>query len=284
VTLEANPEDVTGETARAWVSAGVNRVSLGGQSFDPRALEWMRRSHDPGGTRQAVRLLREAGVRSVSLDLIFGLPDELAADFSASLEAALALEPDHLSVYGLTAEPRTPYSRLLARNAVRAAPDERYVEEFLLAHDRLTSAGYDHYEVSNYARPGHASRHNRAYWVGAEYAGLGPSAHRFRPGERRWNVAAWAAYQQALDGGRDPTEGREALTEEQAWLERVYLSLRTADGLEVEKHRLVAAPLISRATAMGWLAERGGRLAATPAGWLRLDELTRVLTTSRESG
>ena len=284
VTIEANPEDVTPEVAAAWVAAGVNRVSLGAQSFDERVLAWMHRSHGSQATENAVCVLREVGVPSVSLDLIFGLPDKLNADFEDSLAAALALEPEHLSVYGLTAEPRTPYARLLARDAVRAAHDDRYVEEFLATHERLISAGYEHYEVSNYGRPGHQSRHNRAYWTGAPYAGLGPSAHRFRPGERSWNVPAWAAYERLLRTGRDPTEGRESLTPAEQRLEQVYLGLRTAEGLELEDRRRGRNEVLRQAVAKGWLEEHAGRVRATAAGWLRLDELVTALTTLSEGG
>jgi len=282
VTLEANPEDVTPEACRAWVQAGVNRVSLGAQSFDPRVLAWMHRSHPPDAAARALRGLRQAGIGAVSLDLIFGLPEELGADFASSLEAAIALEPDHLSVYGLTAEPRTPYARLLDRNATRAAPDDRYADEFLAAHRRLASAGYEHYEVSNYARPGRWSHHNQVYWSGAPYAGLGPSAHRFRPGQRSWNVPAWTAYQRLLGAGNDPTGGRESLTAEEERLERVYLSLRTSGGLGVSGG--IRRDTLRQAVAVGWLEEGDGRVFATPAGWLRLDELVAALTTSAEGG
>ncbi|HEX9581052.1 MAG TPA: radical SAM family heme chaperone HemW [Gemmatimonadales bacterium] len=282
VTLEANPEDVTPEACRAWVQAGVNRVSLGAQSFDPRVLAWMHRSHPPDAAARALRGLRQAGIGAVSLDLIFGLPEELGADFASSLEAAIALEPDHLSVYGLTAEPRTPYARLLDRNATRAAPDDRYADEFLAAHRRLASAGYEHYEVSNYARPGRWSHHNQVYWSGAPYAGLGPSAHRFRPGQRSWNVPAWTAYQRLLGAGNDPTGGRESLTAEEERLERVYLSLRTSGGLGVSGG--IRRDTLRQAVAAGWLEEGDGRVFATPAGWLRLDELVAALTTSAEGG
>ena len=285
LTLEVNPEDVTADAARAWVKAGVTRVSLGVQSFDDRVLQWMHRPHDATAPATAMRVLRRAGVRAVSIDLIFGLPDDLAADFSRTLSAGLALEPDHLSVYGLTAEPRTPYARLLERQAARAVSDERYAEEFLLVHDRLTGAGYRHYEVSNYARPGHESRHNQAYWTGRTYAGLGPSAHRYRSPERSWNVGPWAAYDRRVAAGLDPTDAREVLDPSQQRLERVYLGLRTLEGVAAEDLRAFSAERIrEQALARRWLEPSQGRIRATPAGWLRLDELVSALTTSPESG
>ncbi|HWP36099.1 MAG TPA: radical SAM family heme chaperone HemW [Gemmatimonadales bacterium] len=285
VSLEANPEDVTPEAARSWRAAGVTRVSLGVQSFQPAVLEWMHRSHGVSAAAGAVRTLRAAGFESVSLDLIFGLPAEVRSNFTADLDAALGLEPDHLSVYGLTAEPRTPYARWLERDAVHAISDEAYAEQFLLAHERLTAAGFEHYEVSNYARPGHRSRHNSAYWTGAPYAGLGPSAHRYRLGERSWNVGAWVEYERRLRHDADPTAEREILTPDQRLLERIYLGLRTVNGIEesVLRHLGVGA-FCREAKSSGLLVQSNGRLQATPQGWLKLDEIVTVLTTSVKSG
>jgi oxygen-independent coproporphyrinogen-3 oxidase len=177
VTLEANPEDVTPESARAWHAAGITRVSLGVQTFDEGVLKWMHRSHLADDVGRAVAELRAAGIRSLSLDLIYGLPTQLGRDWSRDLARALALEPDHLSLYALTIEPSTPLARWIDRGAAAAPVDERQAGEFLEAHLRLTSAGFHHYEVSNFGRLGHESRHNRAYWERRPYLGLGPSAH-----------------------------------------------------------------------------------------------------------
>jgi oxygen-independent coproporphyrinogen-3 oxidase len=285
VSLEANPEDVTPEAARRWRAAGVTRVSLGVQSFQPAVLDWMHRSHDVKAAGAAVRSLRAAGIESVSLDLIFGLPITLKSDFTTDLDAALRLAPDHLSVYGLTAEPRTPYARWLERSAVRAISDDAYAEEFLLAHEKLTAAGFEHYEVSNYARPGHHPRHNSAYWTGAPYAGLGPSAHRYRAAERSWNVAPWAEYERRLRQGGDPTAERETLTPEQALLERIYLGLRTTQGIDQSLWGDLGAEAFCReAESCGLLEQSNGRLRATPLGWLTLDQIVTALTTSAKSG
>src|SRR3989449_10862208 len=179
VTLEANPEDVTLEHATAWRRAGVNRVSLGAQSFDDRVLRWMHRSHDAARIGDAVGMLRGAGIDNVSLDLIFALPVELGRDWARDLDQALALEPSHLSLYGLTVEQRTPLARWISRGAATAPDDERYAAEYLQAHIRLTACGYHFYEVSNAARNGWRSRHNAAYWSGRPYLGCGPAAHPF---------------------------------------------------------------------------------------------------------
>jgi len=277
VTLEANPEDVTPEAARAWHESGINRVSLGAQSFDDRVLGWMHRSHDGARIATAVGTLRGAGLDNVSLDLIFALPAELHRDWSRDLELALALQPAHLSLYGLTVEPRTPLARWISRGTSAAPDDERYAAEYLLAHERLTAAGYHFYEVSNAARDGLRSRHNSAYWSGHSYTGLGPAAHSYDGRARRWNVAAWEEYRRAIQAGRSALESEETLTPEQQELERVYLALRTDEGLALTAPYRLLPPLtawVDRA----WVQVRNGRLVCTPEGWLRLDALVRDLT------
>lgn len=281
VTLEANPEDVTDESAAAWTAAGVNRVSLGVQSFDKRVLDWMHRSHGAEGASCAVPVLRQAGVDAISLDLIFGLPEQVKSDFRVDLERAVDLGPDHLSVYGLTVEPRTALGHWMARGTVMAAPDTQHEAEFLLADEVLAAAGFEHYEVSNYARPGRRSRHNAAYWNGSAYLGLGPSAHSFRDGVRSWNVAPWAGYARRLEHGDDPEEGREHLTPAQRRLERIYLGLRTTDGVEIADLPGLGSTAGDAAVEAGWLVvdRSANRIRATPIGWLRLDSLVEALTT-----
>lgn len=279
VTLEANPEDVTPVAATAWCRAGVNRVSLGAQSFDDGVLRWMHRSHDAGRIGVAVETLRRAGIDNVSLDLIFALPRELSRDWSRDLDLALALEPAHLSLYGLTVEPRTPLARWVSRGAATATDDERYAEEYLLAHERLSGAGYAFYEVSNAARDGRRSRHNSAYWSGRAYLGLGPAAHSYEGRTRRWNLAAWEAYRRALAEGRSPVESEETLSDGQRELERLYLGLRTADG--VPSTILHQSPEALRSMlAKGWVVADSSRVRCTPEGWLRLDALAGALTGS----
>jgi oxygen-independent coproporphyrinogen-3 oxidase len=273
ITLEANPDDVTAATAAGWVAAGFNRVSLGVQAFDGGVLEWMHRTHDRAASVRAVRLLREAGVGSLSLDLIFALPEALPFDFRTQLEQALQLEPEHLSVYGLTVEPRTALARWVSRGATRACSEGRYVEQFLLAHELLTGAGFEHYEVSNYARPGERSRHNGMYWTRRPYLGLGPSAHSFKDGERRWNAEPWAAYERAIARDGDATADSERLTEEQARLEAVYLGLRTSDGISRAELGAGLGRVAEESRRRGWLVEDGGRVRLSPEGWLNLDTL-----------
>ena len=275
ITLEANPDDVTPERASRWTSAGVTRVSLGVQSFDPAVLAWMHRTHQADQIFPAVEALRTAGFDAISLDLIFGLPAELGRDWASDLSRAMALGPDHLSVYGLTVEDNTPLAHWVARGAVRPVADERYAEEFLQADRVLTAAGYQHYEVSNFSRPGFRAQHNSAYWRRAPYLGLGPSAHSGFQRQRQWNLREWATYQRAVEGGGEAVAGREVLDAQALRIEELYLGLRTVDGVAPA---LLPEALLSRWVAAGWLlVERAGaglhRARLTPEGWLRLDAL-----------
>ncbi|PYO35972.1 MAG: coproporphyrinogen III oxidase [Gemmatimonadetes bacterium] len=280
VTLEANPEDVTPKSATAWRHAGVNRISLGAQSFDDRVLRWMHRPHDAARIGAAMGTLRAAGFDDVSLDLIFALPAELGRDWRRDLDAAIRLAPAHLSLYGLTVEARTPLARWVSRGAASAPDDDRYAEEYLLAHERLGAAGFVFYEVSNAARDGARSRHNSAYWSGRPYRGLGPAAHSFDGRSRFWNLSAWEAYRRAVAAGRSPVEAEEVLTNEQRELERIYLGLRTAEGISQSDCPTVRQSDWVRS---GWVEVVEGRVVCRPEGWLRLDALVRDLTLSPAS-
>ncbi len=274
VTLEANPDDVTVDRAIEWVAAGVNRVSLGVQSFDDRALHWMHRTHDAASVPLAIDALREAGLTNISLDLIFALPSELGRAWQRDLELALALRPVHISLYGLTIEPHTPLGRWTERGEVRPSADERYAEEYLLANRLLTAAGFGHYEVSNAGLPGFEAVHNRGYWRQAPFIGLGPSAHSAANGERWWNIREWAAWESAVAAGAPLVEARETLTPKQRQIEAAYLGLRTSEGLE----RQWAGEHAERWIAEGWAMDQHDRVVLTPEGWLRLDALVASLT------
>jgi oxygen-independent coproporphyrinogen-3 oxidase len=239
----------------------------------------MHRGHSAAGAEAAVRAIRAGGIDEVSLDLIFAIPDQVGVNrFASDIDRALALEPTHLSVYGLTVEPRTPLGRWTARGTVEEAPEERYAAEFLLAHDRLSDAGFEHYEVSSYARPGHRAVHNAAYWSGAPYLGLGPSAHGFDGRTRRWNTPAYTAWCTQVEQGVDPVAGEEEIGPEERLAEEVYLGLRTIDGLVLRpEDQATIAPWIDA----GWGRLTGDRLVLTPDGWLRIDALAAALTSVR---
>ena len=279
VTIEANPEDVTLANARAWRDAGVNRVSLGVQSFQDRVLTWMHRTHDASAARRAINVLREGGLPNISIDLIFAAPAALDRDWRADLDAALELDLPHVSLYGLTVEPHTPLGRWVARRDADEAPEENYESEFVEADATLTGAGYEHYEVSNYAKPGFHSRHNWAYWNRVPYAGLGPSAHEFDGARRRWNRSAYSAWLEDAAAGRDPIEDSELLSPEQSEAEELYLGLRTVAGVVVQEP---TSSTLRRWLDNGWgtLAE-DSRLRLRGSGWLRLDSIAADLTAFR---
>ena len=278
LTLEVNPDDVTADAVAAWRAAGVNRASLGGQTFDAAALAWMHRTHDAAQTVRAVEVLRAGGIDDVSLDLIFALPSSVPRDWAGDVAQALALGPTHLSLYGLTVEAGTPLGRWAERGTVAEADEDRYADEFLHAHQALTGAGFEHYEVSNFARPGRRARHNSAYWSGAPYLGLGPSAHGFDGCERRWNVSAYTAWVRTVESGVDPVEGTERLDAAMRDAEAVYLGLRTVDGLALAQSDVART---ARWESEGWAERVGDRLRLTAPGWLRLDALAADLTVAR---
>jgi oxygen-independent coproporphyrinogen-3 oxidase len=276
LTVEANPEDVTLEAATAWRHAGVNRLSIGAQSFDDGVLHWMHRTHDASAIRRAVDAARAGGIENISLDLIFALPDTVERSWERDVANALELEPSHVSLYGLTVEPHTPFGRRKQRGELNEAPDERYEREFLFAHEAMTAAGLEHYEVSNFGRSDSRSRHNSSYWAGVPYAGLGPSAHEFDGAARRWNKSAYVEWLHETNAGRDPIDQSETLTDENKSAERAYLGLRTIGGLELSAAETERTRLWVEA---GW-ARRGSDkiLRLTPLGWLRLDALAADLT------
>ena len=278
VTLEANPDDVDAEAARSWRAAGINRLSLGAQSFNDAVLRWMHRTHDARAIWQAVSSARSSGFDDISLDLIFALPEDVSRSWEGDLRATMALEPTHVSLYGLTIEPRTPLGRWEQRGVATAAPEERYADEYLLAHELMTAGGFDHYEVSNFALPGARARHNSAYWRSVPYAGLGPGAHEFDGASRRWNQSAYTGWQRTLASGADPVEGSEYLDEANRAAEAVYLGLRTVDGLRLSE---IEIPRVTQWVSAGWAILRDGRLQLTPSGWLRLDSLAADLTLVR---
>lgn len=278
ITLEVNPEDVTTEALRAWRAAGVNRLSLGVQSFHDSVLEWMHRTHDATTAKRAIGLAHTEGFTNVSVDLIFAMPASLNRSWARDLDVALSLEVPHLSLYGLTVERHTPLGRWVADRRAVEAPEDAFAGEFTRARQMLTSAGYDHYEVSNYGRPGHHSRHNWAYWNRRAYAGIGPSAHEFNGTMRRWNAEAYVEWMNRTARGEDPVAGTEALSPEDVLAEELYLNLRTTRGISIpDAERDHVRPWLDA----GWAELTGGTLRLTGNGWLRLDSLATDLTLFR---
>lgn len=289
-SAEANPESFTREVAAAWRRAGVNRVSLGVQSFHWEALRWMGRLHGPEGAEEAVRIARESGLENLNIDLIFGLPAHLGRSWAGDLERALALEPSHISLYGLSVEAGTPLARAVESGRELPVDEEQYRDEYLFAVERITAAGYRHYEVSNFALPGWESRHNRVYWSGAPYLGLGNGAHSYVPPLRRWNLRDWQAYRALAVRGELPVEGEERIEGDALRLERIWLGLRTAEGLDPRAVVRSGDAMnrvrreVSRWEREGWAAWVAGRVRLTAEGWLLLDDLAVQLDAAVAAG
>ncbi|MBM3715598.1 MAG: coproporphyrinogen III oxidase [Actinobacteria bacterium] len=281
VTVEANPDTLDDAVAATLAAAGVTRVSIGMQSARPHVLAVLDRTHDPANVATAVAAARGAGL-DVSLDLIYGAPGESLEDWRASLETAVALQPDHISAYALIIEDGTKLARQIRSGLVPMPDDDLQADMYELADDLLAAAGYDWYEVSNWSRGvGHRSRHNLAYWRGTDWWGFGPGAHSHVGGLRWWNVKHPAAYAQRLAAGESPAAARERPDEEARRLESVLLRSRIREGLAVsevqgEGRRAVAA-LIADGLIEGGDAVRG-RIVLTRRGRLLADAVVRALT------
>ena len=229
-TVEANPADVSHERLAVLARHGVNRISLGAQSFRTEKLELLERDHRAAEIFQAARLAREAGMQ-VALDLIFATPSETLPEWQADLDEALSLDPEHISTYGLTFEKGTPFWSRLARDELTAAVEELERDMYLASIDRLTQSGWEHYEVSNFARPGRRSRHNEAYWSGLGYFAAGPGAARYVNGVRETNHRSTTTYLKRVLAGQSAVADRECLNPPQRAREFLVFSLRRLEGV-----------------------------------------------------
>jgi putative oxygen-independent coproporphyrinogen III oxidase len=281
VTTEANPDSVDRDYLMALRASGFTRVSFGMQSAVPHVLATLERTHDPDRIPLVVEWAREAGL-DVSLDLIYGTPGESNDDWRASLEQALAQRPDHISAYALIIEDGTKLARQIRRGEVAEPDDDLAADMYELADAVLGSRGYDWYEVSNWSLDGaeHRSRHNLAYWQGHDWWGVGPGAHSHVGGVRWWNVKHPAAYADRIAAGHSPAAGRETLDDETRRVERVLLSSRIRDGLEVSElsaaGRQAVAGLIAEELVDARSAIRG-RIQLTLRGRLLADAVVRRL-------
>ena len=230
ITIEANPESATEEGMRAAAQAGVNRVSIGAQSFAPHVLRALGRTHAAGQISEAVRFSRAAGIGNVSLDLIYGTNGETVQHWTESLERALREGPDHISAYALTIEAATPFGKAVARGAMSEPEQDDLAAKYEIACAALEGAGHHHYEISNWARPGFESRHNTLYWAQGDYVGLGIAAHSHRQGHRWWNTRALARY---LASPTEACDGEEVLTQDQRAEEWLSLRMRLIDGVDL---------------------------------------------------
>ena len=274
VTVECNPDSVDAHKLATYARAGVNRLSFGVQSMVPHVLERLGRTHDPANVDRAIRMARDAGFARVSVDLIYGTDGESLADWRRSLEGVLALGVDHVSAYALTVEPATELGRQVAAGNRPPPDDDLQADAYALADDLLTAAGFEWYEVSNWARPGQACRHNLLYWHGGEYLGIGCAAHGHTRGRRWWNVRTPERYVAAIRRGASPEAGGEQLSPEHRAEEAFSLALRTRTGA---RPAAAAGPCIADLSAAGMCHREEGRVVLTRRGRLLASDVTARL-------
>lgn len=234
ITLECNPDDCSDENLRAWREAGVNRLSIGIQSFTDHQLDWMNRTHTAHEGAGAVRRAAKAGFRSLTVDLMYGLPGLTGEEWKAQLDRVIALDVDHISAYCLTIEEKTPLAKWVKGGKIHPPDADQQSEQFEQLVETLAQAGYEQYEISNFARSQGYSKHNTAYWKGKSYIGIGPSAHGFNGTQRYWNVAGNHKYMQAIESGTLP-ETVETLSDHDRFNELLLVGLRTKWGVEKQK-------------------------------------------------
>lgn len=232
ITLEANPDDMHPDSVKAWKETGINRLSVGIQSFNEAELQWMNRAHTATEALKSIELAREAGIENISIDLIYG--SQLLSDeqWVANLHKAIALQVTHLSCYALTVEPRTALHHFITHNKVADTDSEKQSRHFEMMQDILSHAGFIQYEISNFCKPGYQSRHNSSYWQGISYSGIGPAAHSFNGKSRQWNIAHNKKYIDGITTGNLPTE-TETLTVIQQMNEHIMIRLRLLDGISL---------------------------------------------------
>jgi putative oxygen-independent coproporphyrinogen III oxidase len=281
VTTEANPESVTAASLAELCVAGFTRVSIGMQSVRPHVLAVLDRQHTPGRAEQAVADAKRAGFEHVSLDLIYGAPGESLADWQASVEAAIAAGPDHISAYALIVETGTRLAARIGRGELPMPDDDDQADKYALADDLLAGAGFEWYELSNWATSSAAHcRHNELYWTGGDWWGAGPGAHSHVGGTRWWNVKHPAAWADRLSAGQSPAQAREILDDATRRTERIMLDVRLASGLDIgvldDTGRKAAAEAVADGLASADAFERG-RLTLTRRGRLLADAVVRSL-------
>lgn len=280
VTVECNPDDVTPDLAGALAGMGVNRVSMGVQTFDDQRLRLLHRRHTAEEAVAAVERLRAAGIDNISIDLMFGFPSETTAQWEEDLRTALALGPQHISAYSLMYEEGTPLYDKLQRGEIVETGEEESRAMYDRLIDLLTAAGYEHYEISNFARPGFRSRHNSSYWHGVPYVGIGAAAHSYNKVERSWNVADIRAYMEGMERG-ERVAGHETLDLDTRYDDLITTALRTREGIDMARMRAeygaqlhqylldMARPHIRR----GLMSLNDGRLALTREGLYVSDDI-----------
>lgn len=281
ITLEANPDDIDLERLSFWKQVGINRLSIGLQSFKESDLQWMNRAHSVNEALQCVSLARKSGITNISVDLIYGLPHLSMEEWKQHIETVLAMDVQHISAYCLTIEEKTALHHLVESKKIVPAGEDDQSEQFIFLIDRLKQAGFNHYEISNFGLPGFEAVHNSSYWKGAQYLGVGPSAHSFDGKSRQWNVANNTLYIKNLASGT--YFELEELSPKDRWNELLLIGLRTSYGVNLEQLFAILEPSkdyvekVSEFKQNEWLFEENGTLLLTSEGRLKADFIASEL-------
>lgn len=273
ITMECNPDDITPKFTNMLSHLPINRVSMGAQTFADSRLRLLHRRHNSDEVKHAVKLLREAGIKNISIDLMFGFPDESLSQWKEDISAAMALNVEHISAYSLMYEEDTPLWKMLDTGKVKEIDEELSLTMFKELVCQLTDAGYEHYEISNFARPGYRSRHNSSYWHQVPYIGLGAAAHSFDLNSRQWNVADLKLYIEEINNGIIPME-REELDNDTTFNDIITTALRTSDGIDLnaletrlgKRYRNTLISAAGKHLEQGLLEIRHDRLRLTAEG------------------
>jgi oxygen-independent coproporphyrinogen-3 oxidase len=283
ITLEANPDDLSADKINALQQTPVNRLSIGIQSFFDEDLKWMNRAHQAGQALQSVQMVQDAGFENLTADLIYGYPLLTDDKWQHNLQTLFNLNIPHLSAYAMTVEPQTALDTFIRRKQQPAMNEQQSATQFTQLIQAMQAQGYEHYEISNFCRPGCYSRHNSNYWTGVNYLGIGPSAHSFNGHSRQWNVANNALYLKAIASNLLPAETEE-LTIENRLNEYIMTSLRTQWGLDLDRLNDMASStadtLLKEANIYlnkRWLNQQNNRIYLTPAGKLYADQIAAAL-------
>lgn len=284
ITLESNPDDIEVEKLEAWKRIGINRLSIGIQSFSDQDLQWMNRAHSAEQATKSIELAHAAGFDNITIDLIYGTPALTDEVWKKNVEKAISCGINHLSCYALTVEPKTGLEKMIEQKKIEAVDPEKQARHFSLLMQWLSEAGFEHYEISNFAKPGKRSKHNSNYWTGAHYLGLGPSAHSFNGYSRQWNIANNAIYIQSLTKNMVPFE-IEILNKMEQLNEYIMTSLRTMEGLSLnvvlegwgENERSIIMELSKKSIDRKHLFLHNDQLILTESGKLMADGIASDL-------
>jgi oxygen-independent coproporphyrinogen-3 oxidase len=282
ITLEANPDDIDTEKVEMWVRAGINRLSIGLQSFNPSVMQWMNRAHTVEQSKTCIPIAQKGGIKNISIDLIYGLPDLTIEEWEQEVETALQLGVQHISAYCLTIEEKTTLASWVKSKKINAPSDEHQALQFELLQQKLKNAGFEHYEISNFGLPNYYSKHNSSYWNGDAYLGIGPSAHSFNGKYRSWNIANNTVYMKGIEAEK-PAYDFELLTPENRFNELLLVGLRTQWGVDLQQLEFILPlPTVFKKTLSdfilnGWITQNESRIRLTDEGKSWADKIAQDL-------